>query len=549
MKLDGSDPLRGSCNGGDVNTAFGQGAGERGRRVDRGVGQEGRSSSLQSHHLAAPGWITGLPPQEQVIRRDIARTYPEHDFFKEKDGFGQESLFNVMKAYSLHDREVGYCQGSAFIVGLLLMQVNRLRLQMPEEEAFATFVRLMQEYRLREMFKPTMSELGLCMFQLETLVQELIPELHQHFQAQSFYTSMYASSWFLTLFTTSVSVSVASRIMDVFLLEGIEIVFRVAVAVLTTGRDKLLQQDMEGMLRYFQREMPEEFAADPDALFHVAFNIKYNAKKMKKLEKDYTVMKTKEQEDQVELRRLRMENRLLRQKSMMLERESAELADRLLQDQVNRANLQEDTFEINRELSMIRERDSITQLKLLQAEERIRKLSYMMEELVQQKEELIRLLQEELVKTRLKGAEDEATIKDLKEKVAELEEAQVNANYVRRAEEDVQACLEREESWSVREKEAEEQRRAQERRYADLESQMKEELMLGRIREAENSQKIAELTQKISSLEFRNQEMLVEEEIIRRPAESDSIKELQDKVSELKAEVSPVPFDLKLHEG
>ena len=37
---------------------------------------------------------------------------------------GQESLFNVMKAYSLHDREVGYCQGTAFIVGLLLMQVG-----------------------------------------------------------------------------------------------------------------------------------------------------------------------------------------------------------------------------------------------------------------------------------------------------------------------------------------------------------------------------------------------------------------------------------------
>lgn len=63
-------------------------------------------------------------PCEKVIRRDIARTYPEHEFFKEKDGMGQESLFNVIKAYSLHDREVGYCQGSGFIVGLLLMQVQ-----------------------------------------------------------------------------------------------------------------------------------------------------------------------------------------------------------------------------------------------------------------------------------------------------------------------------------------------------------------------------------------------------------------------------------------
>ena len=32
-------------------------------------------------------------------------------------------MFNI-KAYSIHDPEVGYCQGSAFICGLLLIQVN-----------------------------------------------------------------------------------------------------------------------------------------------------------------------------------------------------------------------------------------------------------------------------------------------------------------------------------------------------------------------------------------------------------------------------------------
>jgi hypothetical protein len=53
---------------------------------------------------------------------------------------------------------VGYCQGSAFIVGLLLMQ-------MPEEESFAVLVKIMQDYRMREMFKPSMAELGLCMYQ------------------------------------------------------------------------------------------------------------------------------------------------------------------------------------------------------------------------------------------------------------------------------------------------------------------------------------------------------------------------------------------------
>jgi len=58
---------------------------------------------------------------------------------------------------------------------------------MPEEEAFAVLVKLMQDYRMRDMFKPTMAELGLCMYQLENLVQVqlaictgmLLPWCHQ----------------------------------------------------------------------------------------------------------------------------------------------------------------------------------------------------------------------------------------------------------------------------------------------------------------------------------------------------------------------------------
>merc|ERR1719319_995397 len=160
------------------------------------------------------------------------RTYPEHQFFAQKDGVGQEALFNVMKAYSVHDREVGYCQGSAFIVGLLLMQ-------MPEEEAFTVLVRIMQHFRMREMFKPSMAELGLCMYQLDTLVQEHIPELYVHFQSQAIHTNLYASSWFLTLFTTSLPLHLSCRIMDCFLSEGIETIFRLALTLLMLGKHEL----------------------------------------------------------------------------------------------------------------------------------------------------------------------------------------------------------------------------------------------------------------------------------------------------------------------
>ncbi|TMW48349.1 hypothetical protein DOY81_006575 [Sarcophaga bullata] len=279
-------------------------------------------------------YIKATSACEKVIRRDIARTYPEVDFFKEKDGPGQEALFNVIKAYSLHDREVGYCQGSGFIVGLLLMN-------MPEEEAFAVLVQIMQQHRMRDMFKPSMSELGLCMYQLENLLQEQIPEMYIHFQQQAFQTTMYASSWFLTLYTTSLNLNISSRIMDVFLSEGMEFIFKVALALLLLGKDTILTLDMEAMLKFFQKELPKKVEADPEAFFQLAYSIKINTKRMKKMEKEYQDVKKKEQEEMVELRRLRRENRLLKQRNELLEAESAELADRLVRGQVSRAEEEE----------------------------------------------------------------------------------------------------------------------------------------------------------------------------------------------------------------
>ncbi|XP_038216924.1 ecotropic viral integration site 5 ortholog isoform X2 [Zerene cesonia] len=364
---------------------------------------------------------------EKVIRRDIARTYPEHDFFKEKDGLGQESLFNVMKAYSLHDREVGYCQGSGFIVGLLLMQ-------MPEEEAFAVLVKIMQHHRMRDMFKPSMAELGLCMFQLENLVQELLPDLHLHFQSQSFSTSMYASSWFLTLFTTTLSLPLACRVMDVFLCEGIEIVFKVALAMLTLGKNDMLSLDMENILKYIQKELPAKAEANQDAFMNLAYSIKVQQKKMKRLEKEYTVIKTKEQGDIAVLRCLRQENRLLKQRVELLEKESSALAERLVRGQVDRAEGEEETFALAREVHALRRANMDAQHRLAVAQDEIRSLEMTIAENNSRQsslegtegndakgEELARCLQRELVRARLHAAEREAAERELSARISELE--------------------------------------------------------------------------------------------------------------------------------
>ncbi|KAG7486645.1 hypothetical protein JOB18_035142 [Solea senegalensis] len=337
-------------------------------------------------------------PCEKLIRRDIARTYPEHEFFKGQDSLGQEVLFNVMKAYSLVDREVGYCQGSAFIVGLLLMQ-------MPEEEAFCVFVRLMQEYRLRELFKPSMAELGLCIYQFEYLLQEQLPELNVHFRSQSFHTSMYASSWFLTLFLTFLPLPVATRIFDIFMYEGLEIIFRVGLAILQYNQTDLIQLDMEGMSQHFQKVIPHQFDSCPDKLILRAYQVKYNPKRMKKLEKEYTTIKNKEMEEQIEIKRLRTENRLLKQRIETLEK-----------GQVTRAQEAEENYVIKRELAVVRQQCNSASENLEKAQDTIR-------ELQQQRytEQFVSNLQTQLEQSRLREAELLGALKEMQDKVLDLE--------------------------------------------------------------------------------------------------------------------------------
>jgi hypothetical protein len=41
--------------------------------------------------------ITMSSPCDKAIQRDVTRTYPEHDLFKDEHAHGQKSLFNVIK--------------------------------------------------------------------------------------------------------------------------------------------------------------------------------------------------------------------------------------------------------------------------------------------------------------------------------------------------------------------------------------------------------------------------------------------------------------------
>uniref|UniRef100_A0A8C9T350 Rab GTPase-activating protein 1 n=1 Tax=Scleropages formosus TaxID=113540 RepID=A0A8C9T350_SCLFO len=241
--------------------------------------------------------ITKESPQDSAITRDINRTFPAHDYFKDTGGDGQDSLYKICKAYSVYDQEIGYCQGQSFLAAVLL-------LHMPEEQAFSVLVKIMFDYGLRELFKQNFEDLHCKFFQLERLMQEYIPDLYNHFLNINLEAHMYASQWFLTLFTAKFPLYMVFHIIDLLLCEGISVIFNVALALLKTSKDDLLQTDFEGALKFFRVPVPKRYRSEENAkkLMELACSMKISQKKLKKFEKEYYMMREQQaqQEDPIE---------------------------------------------------------------------------------------------------------------------------------------------------------------------------------------------------------------------------------------------------------
>ena len=188
---------------------------------------------------------------EDEISRDITRTFPKHQMFRDAGGLGQRSLFHVLRAYNVYDPKVGYCQGMGFIAALLLCY-------MPEEDAFWLLVSLMSgPHDMGHVFAPGLPRFQEMMFVFHRLIRQVLPKLHHHFEAENVVPDMFASQWFITVFASTFPLDIVAHIWDIFLAEGWHFVYRAGLAILTLAQDAILSApggplDLEGILKHLK---------------------------------------------------------------------------------------------------------------------------------------------------------------------------------------------------------------------------------------------------------------------------------------------------------
>lgn len=205
-----------------------------------------RSSQLQQKNPGVYQALLQLVPDEETVRlikQDIRRTHPDDLTFKTFNV--QDTLYNVLSAYANFDPDIGYCQGMSFVCGHLVYYLN-------EEDAFWVLVALVKSYELGNMYRPGLPLLTTLLYKLDRLTQVYMPNLFLHFQALGVQPVMFASEWFSTVFAYSFEFNMAARIWDVFLVEGVDYLLNLALAILKIAEPQLLKFNFEESILYLK---------------------------------------------------------------------------------------------------------------------------------------------------------------------------------------------------------------------------------------------------------------------------------------------------------
>ena len=232
--------------------------------------------------------------EEDVIIRDLHRTFPKSIIFSPKLGEGQRILFKILMCMGSSNKKTGYVQGMGFLAALFL-------LYMDEENAFWMLKAVFEKYGLEDVYMREFPGLRKRLYVFINLLKKFMPKIYNKLIELNIFPTMYASQWFFTCFANCLPFNIVVRIFDCYLLEGEKIIYRIALALFKLKEKYLLKGKSFETIMEKMKSITNEIN-DPDRLLETAFDFSLSRKDISKLELEYAdLVKNKNDELKVML--------------------------------------------------------------------------------------------------------------------------------------------------------------------------------------------------------------------------------------------------------
>lgn len=183
---------------------------------------------------------------EYMIGKDTSRTLVTHKFFNAQ--FGQIQLHRLLKSIAILFPNLGYCQGMNFLGGFLLLVSG-----CDESLSFQAFSSLLinPKYLFYFIYCQDFKLLIMLSFYVKTLLIEMNPKLHHHFQEKEVDESFWLNKMLLSMFLSLFSIKESLRFWDYFIANGFIGLVELVLSILDMLTDKLLSSSFEEILYLF----------------------------------------------------------------------------------------------------------------------------------------------------------------------------------------------------------------------------------------------------------------------------------------------------------
>lgn len=166
---------------------------------------------------------------------------------------GKNRLFNVLKAYQAYDPATGYCQGMNFVVALLLRHIA------DEENAFWTLVYVMFEKNWREIYQKRSSKVTQIMRDFEEHLLTKHKQVYEHLMTEDgFSVEACFTSQIVTLFIYDCEFAEATRIFELFLIDGEQVIVDLLATIIEVKTETILILKEFELINYCRSVMVKE---------------------------------------------------------------------------------------------------------------------------------------------------------------------------------------------------------------------------------------------------------------------------------------------------
>ncbi|KDR79719.1 hypothetical protein GALMADRAFT_93552 [Galerina marginata CBS 339.88] len=206
----------------------------------------------------------GKVPSSVEMERDIKVCFQDQPHLQGTQG----PVLLLLQAYLNMVPDVQYTMGLTLIVGQLLLLA-------PEEDAFWIFVSIMDTH-IRPYFSSTTTQM-----EVDAALFSRALESNDAIVARKLLVDMsilpgsMCQPWFSSLFVRTLPPQYLNRVWDLFLFEGVPFLLRVALALITCCRRRLLESTSEESVLQTLLHPPQAWLpSTPDAFLSLVFSVK-----------------------------------------------------------------------------------------------------------------------------------------------------------------------------------------------------------------------------------------------------------------------------------